>query len=175
MSLLNVLNDFPYRPRYYLTRPWRFFQECWWNVKAAWARATKGVAYRDSAEMDEYLLHIIPIMLREIANGEAYPGNDEFPTYESWKTFCCDLANKFEMVQQERWEDGGYNEYEEEWEKTLEPRNPNLTTTMDMTEEERQRIRKLYWEREKELWVERQNIIEEAYNTLAKYHGHFWI
>ena len=77
-------------------------------------------------------------MLREIANGEAYPGNDEFPTYESWKTFCCDLANKFEMVQQERWEDGGYNEYEEEWEKTLEPRNPNLTTTTDMTEEEKQ-------------------------------------
>ena len=44
-----------------------------------------------------------------------------------------------------------------------------------MTNEEAEEICKLYWEREKELWQERDNIIKDAFATLAKYHSYFWI
>lgn len=177
MSLLNVLNDFPYRPLFYLKKPWRFFQECWWNIQAAWARATKGHAWRDSVEMDEFLLHIIPSMLRDVANGDAYPGYEPFETYEKWQDWCNSLADVFESVQEENWNTAGRNEWEEEWEKAFEVLHPhpNLTTTTEMTEAEAQKICKIYFEREKELSEERERIIQDAYAELIKYHYYLWI
>lgn len=176
MSWPNLITWFPYRPRYYLTHPWKFFQELGQNIHLIWQRATKGYAYSDAAEMDEFLLHIIPAMLREIANGAAYPSNDEFPTYEKWQDFCNSLADVFESVQEENWEEGR-NKWEEDFNKAFEilHPHPNFTCTSDMTEEEAQQVCKLYWEREKELWSERENIIKDAYAILAKYHGYFWI
>lgn len=176
MSLTNVLNDFPYRKRYYLTKPWKFFQECWWNVKAAWQRATKGYAGRDSAEMDEFLLHIIPGMLRDIGNGCAYPGDDNFPTPESWTKFCNDLADKFEGT----WEENisKSNEYEEKFLDAFHIvycSHPNLTTTTEMSMEEAKEYLRKRHEREIEIREAREVVIQEAYATLAKYHSYFWI
>lgn len=175
MSLINVLNDFPYRPRFYLTRPWKFFQECWWNIKAVWQRATKGHAWRDSAEMDEFLLYIIPSMLRDIANGEAYPGNDEFPTYESWQQFCNQLADKFESAQEEKLYDR--NQFNDKFLDAFDVvhGHPNITITHDMSVEEANEILRQHRDREAELYKERDIIIQEAYTTLAKYHNYFWI
>ena len=176
MSLLNVLNDFPYRPLYYLKKPWRFFQECWWNVGAAFSRAIKGHAWRDSAEMDSFLLHIIPSMLRDIARGDAYPGFEPFETPEKWADWCNGLADVFESVQEENWEKGR-NEWQTEFETALEVLypHPNYTATNSMTQEEAKEVCKTYWEREKELWDERDRIIQDAYAQLAKYHNLFWI
>lgn len=176
MSIVNVLTDFPYRKRYYLTHPWKFFQECWWNLKAVLSRATKGHAWRDSAEMDEFLLHLIPSMLRDIANGPAYPGIEPFETHEKWEDWCNALADVFESVQEENWEEGR-NEWQEDWEIAFEVlhSHPNLTMTHNMTQEEAEEICKCYWEREKELWTEREKIIQDAYAQLAKYHNMLWI
>lgn len=176
MSLLNALNDFPYKKRYYLTHPWKFFQECWWNIEAAIARATKGHAWRDSAEMDEFLLHLIPSMLRDIANGHAYPGVEPFETPEKWENWCNALADVFESVQEENWS-VGRNEWENKWLyafEILHP-HPNLTISADMSQEEAEEICKLYWEREQELWNERESIIQDAYAQLVKYHSMLWI
>ena len=175
MSLMNVLNDFPYRARYYVRRPWRWFQELWWNLQAAWARATKGHAWRDSAEMDEYLLHLIPSMLRDHAKSIAYPGNDEFPTYESWQAWCNSLANRFEAVQEENW--SGRNEWEHQWHNmnSMSWRYPNLTTTYTFIKEDIEEVREKYLAREQELYNEREQIIQQLYMELAKHHSMLWI
>lgn len=176
MSLLNVLNDFPYRKRYYFSHPWKFFYEAWSNIKALFARATKGHAWRDSAEMDEFLLHIIPSMLRDIAKGHAYPGTEPFETPEKWEDWCNSLADIFESVQEENWEEGR-NEWQEKWEEAFDILHPipNFTTTHDMTQEEAEEICRCYWERQQELWAEREKIIQDAYARLAKYHSMLWI
>lgn len=176
MSRMNVLNDFPYTKHFYLTHPWKFLQECWWNLQAAWTRATKGHAWRDSVEMDEYLLHIIPSMLRDIAEGHAYPGVEPFDTYEKWQDWCYALADVFESVQEENWSIG-QNEWEEEWHKVccIASPHPNVTTTFDYTEEDIETIRNAYFEREKELFQERERLIKDAYAQLVKYHVYLWI
>ena len=175
MGLTNVLNDFPYRKRYYLLKPWKFLQECWWNVKAAWERATKGYAWRDAAEMDEFLLHIIPAMLRTIAQEEAYPGNEEFPTYESWADKCNAMADVFESVQEENW-NLGQNEWDEKFHNMMrEAWHPNITTTSNYNLEDMETIKNAYWAREQELQQERDKLILDAYQTLAKYHSYLWI
>ena len=156
MSLMNVLNDFPYTKHFYLTHPWKFLQECWWNIKASWSRCIKGYAGRDVAEMDEFLLYLIPAMLHEMADGDAYPGNEEFPTYESWQNWCNSLADRFEAVQEKNWD--GHNEWEEKW-HSMSPLfipHPNLTTTYTFTAEEAEEVRAKYYAREKELFEERE-------------------
>ncbi len=176
MSLMNAWNDFPYRPRYYLTHPWRFFQEIWWNFKAGVARVRKGHAWRDSAEMDEYLLHLIPSMLRDIANGYAYPGVEPFETPEKWTDWCNSLADVFESVWEENWYEGR-NEWADKFEEAFLVRHPhpNITMTTTMTKEEADEICQLYHEREQELAEEREKIIQDAYVQLIKYHSMLWI
>ena len=44
-----------------------------------------------------------------------------------------------------------------------------------MSQEEAEEICKLYWEREQELWNERESIIQDAYAQLVKYHSMLWI
>lgn len=176
MSLTNCLNDWCYGKRYYLKKPWRFFYEVGQNIRASWQRATRGYAGRDVAEMDEFLLHIIPPMLRKLANAGTFPSNNEFPTYEAWQDWCNSLADVFESVQEENWSEGR-NEWESKWREArwiFHP-NKNLTMTHTMTEEEAEDIREKYWTREKELWEEREAIILDAYTQLAKHHQYLWV
>lgn len=162
--------------RYYLTKPERFFRELYYSFKYAWQRAVKGYSFYDSMDMDDFLLHVIPGMLRDIANGDAYPGVAPFDTYEKWQDYCNSLADVFESLQEENWSEGR-NEWQEEFEKAHEIRhpNPNLTTTTDMTIEEADEICKMYFEREKELVEERQKLIENTFMELGRNLTKFWI
>lgn len=170
------LFKFPMRLRYYLTKPWRFFRELYYSFKYAWQRATKGYSFYDSMDMDDFLLHTIPGMLRDIANGDSFPGIEPFETYEKWQDYCNSLADVFESLQEENWSDE-HNEWQEEFDKAFEARhpNPNLTTTMDMTKEEADEICKMYFEREKELAEERQKLIEDTFAELGRNLTKMWI
>lgn len=178
MSITNVLNDFPYRKIYYLKKPWIFIKEIWQNLHAAYKRATRGYAWRDTAEMSEYMLHLIPAMLRDVAAAEAYPGVEPFETYEKWQNWCISLAEMFESVQEENW-DYDKNEWEKDFQIACEilynPPHPNYTCTYTMTKEQAEEIVKLYWAREKELYEERKNIIKCAYAQLAEYYDNLWV
>ena len=176
MSLNNILTDYPFTFKWYLRRPWKFFQHTWYNLKGAWQRATRGYAYSDAAEMDEFLLHILPGMLRKVGDGFSFPGVEPFETVEKWEDWCNSLADVFESLQEENWETGR-NEYEEDFHKALEVTSPhkNVTLSYEMTEEEAKNICKLYWAREKELWDQREAILQDAYKQLALYHTYLWI
>lgn len=81
---MNVLKYFPCSWRHYITHPWKFFEDCWLNIKAAYRRITRGFAYRDLFSIDNWFLDIFPEMLKEFReNLHSFPGNSEFPTFES--------------------------------------------------------------------------------------------
>lgn len=126
--MMNVLKDFSYRPRHYITHPWKFFAQCGRNMRAAWQRITKGYCYRDAWNMDDWFLAVAPPMLRAIADDISYPGNDEFPTWEDWHRYLYHLAAQFE-VSQETWqhENNPYDctkEYEK-WSQWINNANKN--------------------------------------------------
>ena len=165
------------RPSYYLKHPLYFFREIHHSIKYAWQRITKGYSWYDSADMDDFLLHIIPGMLRDIANGDAYPGAEPFETYKKWQDYCNSLADVFESLQEENW-NVGRNEWEEELEKAIEIKHShtNLTTTINnMTIEEADEVFRMYFEREKELWEKRSKLLKDAFRELSTNFDKFWI
>lgn len=164
------------RPLYYLKHPWQFFRQLFYSFKYAWQRATRGYSFYDSMDMDEFLLNIIPGMLRDIANSNSYPGIEPFDTYEKWVDYCNSLADVFESLQEENWTEG-CNEWQDKLEEAFEVRHPNsnLTITSDMTREEADEVCKMYFEREKELAEERRKLLKNAYSELCRYHDFFWI
>ena len=121
---MNVLKYFPYRWRHYLTHPWDFFEDCWYNLKAAYQRVTRGFAYRDLYSIDNWFLDIMPEMLKEFReNLHSYPGDNEFPTFESWTAYLEEMethfrnANENQKVQLNEWEED-YLKYPMEWQKS---------------------------------------------------------
>ena len=39
---------FPYRKGYYLTHPWKWFNDLYWNIRNFWHRGRYGFAYVDA-------------------------------------------------------------------------------------------------------------------------------
>lgn len=164
-----------FRPTYYLRHPFRFFEEWGSKIRHIWARVTKGYSWYDSADMDTFLLHIIPGMLRDIAEGESYPCIEPFENSpEAWEDYCNSLADVFESLQEENWY--GQNEWAEEFDKACDVRHHiELAEKYGMTIEEAEEICKLYFERENELATQWQNQLEDAFKNLVKYFSCFWI
>ena len=102
-----------YHLRHYLTKPWEFFEDTWLNLKAAWQRATRGWADRDTWNLDSYLLDILPEMINHLReNTHGFP--IDFPTYESWQDY---LQNEIVIPLQNAREEQTIqkNEYNEEY------------------------------------------------------------
>jgi hypothetical protein len=154
-----------------------FFRELYNSIKYARQRAIKGYSFYDSMDMDDFLLHVIPGMLRDIANERACPGVAPFETCEKWQDYCNSLADVFESLQEENWQCEGRNEWEKEFERAYEVRhtNPNITTTLDMSKEDADMVCKMYFEREKELTEERTKLLKDAFRELANNFNMFWI
>lgn len=85
---MNCFLFYPRTVKWYLFHPWEFFEDTWSNFKAAWQRATKGYADRDTWDLDTYLLELIPNMVDHLRqNTHGYPGNSNFPTPEAWDEY----------------------------------------------------------------------------------------
>lgn len=137
-----------YSLRYYIKKPWKFFKDTWLNLKAAWQRATRGWADRDTWNLDSYLLDILPEMidyLRE--HTHSYPGEHQgFPTYESWQDF---LQNEIVIPLQNAREEQTIqkNEYHEEY--------FNLTSSSEYF------LNNHYYNEVREKWLAREREIGE--------------
>ena len=101
--------------------PWRYPKNWWDNIKLffrqfkwAWQRATRGFADCDTWNLDSSILDYLYGTLNFLAKHHwGYPGDDKFPTDESWTNFLTDMAQKFYQANEK-------NEYyptpkEEEW------------------------------------------------------------
>ena len=157
-----------YSPRYYLIRPWKFFKEVYWNMRNFIHRGRYGFAYCDVWCMDEYLLNLIPLMLRYLGeHSHGYPGVEPYETYEKYQQWLFDLAEKFEQCQ----DDGEWrNEYYEPYIQAL---NKQIEENREATEEEKELTRK-YLDCSKKAFEENDKAIIEAYKELAEHHQILW-
>lgn len=83
--------------------PWRYPANWWDNIKLffrqfkwAYQRAVHGFADCDIWNLDQSILEYLHGTLDALAdNHYGYPGNENFPTDESWTEFLKDMAQKF--------------------------------------------------------------------------------
>ena len=169
-----------YRPRYYLLRPWKWFNELYWNCRNFIHRGKYGFAYVDVWGMDEYLLMLIPDMLRYLAeHSHGYPGVEPFETPEKYERFLINLAEKFESCQNNGDDWDSKNEYASSFFKQSDEICKRLTGDKDydmakeMTPEE-QEVRNKYFSRMRELYKENDERVVEAYKELAENHNILW-
>lgn len=98
----NCLTYYPYSKRYYLLHPWSFIAATGCNIKTAWQRITRGWSDRDTWNLNDYLLEILPEMvdyLREHTLG--YPNNFEEP--EQWDAFLkLEIINRLKNAREEQ-------------------------------------------------------------------------
>ena len=137
-----------YSKRYYLTHPWKFVYHFFQNLQHAYRRAVYGWTWEDAWNLNDWLLAVLPPMLRCIAEeGMAYPGpGTKFGTPEKWHSHLHELANTLESLQEQNWE----------------KRNEFSTDN------------KMWWIREKELVQERNRLLVDTFTTFGKNFNHYW-
>lgn len=165
---LNVFKDYRgYSHRWMLTHPWLYFQHGYYNLKAAWQRATRGFADRDIWDMDTWFLQVFPAMLKQLSkNAHGHPCS--FKSYEEWTEFLYQLAIDFEKCQDDEGNDE--NEYYDEYIKSLDTmRYEDGHVVFDDDE-----ISKLYFDRMKETSKERQKLLENCFARTAAHFYNLW-
>ena len=154
---MNVLTYFPYTKRYYLTHPWRFFRQCWYNLYHAWERVTKGYCGLDVCEMCSFLLELIPNMLDELKeNNVGYPVN---MTEEQWHSILEEMSKLFRDAVEV--DDSDNSSLAEECNKPREERNPEVI--------------KAYWKEVEEKRDARHVSLSKGMKMLEEYFWNLWI
>ena len=154
---LNVLNDWSYSKRYYLTHPWKWVKELFCNLKNAYRRAKYGWAYSDCWNMDSWLLEILPQMLRHMADeGCAYPGYEPFETPEKWEDWLHSMADVLESLQEDNWY--SQNEYAKDFHIRHNDKE----------------LDQLYFLETENLYNERQQLLENTFAQLVKNFNSLW-
>ena len=175
---LNVLRQFSYSKRWYLTHPWLFFKDCWINLKNAKMRIVRGWCWSDLWDMFDYLLGLLPDMLKTLAaRSMGYPGIEPFETPEKWSAWLYYIANELEESKEEVYEK--HNEYYDEYMKSLDnweykiivDENGNRTRKIIDRNEE---LSKKYFAREVELASDAQKRIEKCFVELGKHFQSLW-
>ena len=175
---LNVFKDYRgYSRHWMLTHPWLYFKHGYYNLKAAWQRATRGYASRDVWNMCDYFLEVFPTMLRDLAeNCHGYLGVVPFDTPEKWENWLREMADKLEWCREDKWEKD--NEYEEEYMKQFDDDSwqnwqrdgyGNLVYKHTQTE-----IDKLYFARSKELSDKAHQQLQDALSEISRYFFCLW-
>lgn len=173
MNKLNVLR-YEGRPRYYLCHPIKFLRETAINLRAAWSRITKGYAAIDVWNLSDWMLDVLPPMLRKMADdGCAYPGNEEFDTAEKWQDWLHSMADVLESLQEENW--SNRNEFEEEFFNLFEKNHTADGMTITWSDESHDKeIKELYWMRTQELNDEYHTLLVDTFRQLAEHFTMLW-
>jgi len=177
---LNTLTEFSYSKRYILTHPWVLIRQAWRNICNAWQRATKGYCTADAYNMDSYLLAIMPQMLEDLRDDPcgAYPGNEEFPTPESWEQWLTNLANTLRELQDD-WAESR-NEYEKQYFKAMEDYHtwscphPNITTTSTYNDEDIKELHDKWLNRVQELNQQQAELTIKTFTEIGRHLYTLW-
>lgn len=129
----------PYNKKYLITHPWQWFRCAWKNIQDAWRRSVYGWTYRDVWDWDTWFTHVVPDMLRHMANkGSAYPGHEPFETPEKWHDWLQHMAFLIE-TSNEAWQDEHnefYRDYMDHiWENDKERFDKYITRAMELHEQ----------------------------------------
>lgn len=150
---MNTLTYFPYVKRYYLTHPWEFFKQCWYNLRHAWERATKGYSGLDACEAFSFLLEVIPGLLDEIREANVgYPVN---MTEERWQSTLEEMSKSFrDAIEVDDFDTPLAGEYE----KTQDPK-----------------VREAYWEEVEAKYDARRASLSKGMKMLEEHFWNLWI
>ena len=175
----NSVWTWPYSTRYYLTHPWKWFRELFRNIKDMWHRSIYGWTWVDVWNLDDWMLGVLPDMLRHMADhGNGYPGIEPFGTELKWHDWLHYMANTLESLRVNYWY--AKNEYAERFHKMsdlarkIKQTHPNLTVTYDFDTQELKNLSILYFQRSKELTEQREKLLEETGRELFKYLPLLW-
>ena len=161
---LNVFN-WSYSKRYYLTHPWKWFKELWYNIKAAYRRVKYGWCYCDVWNWDDWFCSVVPPMLRHMADhGSAYPGCEPFDTQEKWHAWLHKTADTIERLGYDDWMED-MNEYSADYIASFEK---------DWRSEKHEEIRKKYYERCAEIHKLRAEVLENFGKEFFKHFDKIW-
>ena len=109
--------------------PWRYPSNWRDNIelffrhfKWAYQRATKGFCDMDVWDLDGAILNYLAGTIEQLADVHCgYPGDERFPTPESWERFLRELANDFYRANE--WNDYYDHPAYDAWEKTLDDKS----------------------------------------------------
>lgn len=141
--------------------------------KYVYQRATKGFSDWDRWDLDLFYNHLFVNSLREFAEkAMGYPGNEEFPTMESWQKYLNEMADLFEQSIE------GYetpkNPYEKEFEDMICNPKRDLLQNINYPTPEEKTLSKKYYKAEQKLAEYRENCHDKAMKMLKHVFGSLW-
>ena len=88
---------YPCRKRYYLTHPWKWWHDTYWNFRNWWHRGRYGFAYVDVWEWSNWWVQVGAAAMRYLAeHGHGYPGCEPWETPEKWRDHLLQTADKLD-------------------------------------------------------------------------------
>ena len=174
--------SFSYKKTYYLTHPWKWWNELYWNIRNFIHRGRYGFAYVDVWEWSSWWPKVGAAALRYLAeNGCGYPGVDPWDTPEKWHTHLLEIADKLDWCDESQ--DILYSDNENEYKKAMdeirerchreEEKDSIFHTWLEMTDKDEE-IRNKYFEREKELYEEYNNKRTEIFKEIGQNLPRYW-
>ena len=175
---------FPYRPRYYITHPWKIIKDIYWNIRNFWHRGRFGYAYVDVWDFCNWYPRVAAEALRYMADHHSgYPGCPPWDTSERWEEHLRYLANQLQRCadSQDICFEEERNEYSEEFHEAFknlvhhreELPNGMIRTWYDETPEYLE-LRDKYFAREKEIAAADKQYTEEVYKFLGANLERYW-
>ena len=174
---------FPYRKSYYLTHPWKWFKDIYWNIRNFWHRGRYGYAYIDVWNFCDWYPRVAAEALRYLAkHNSGYPGTKPWETIEEWREYLNYLANRLERCadSQDICFGEERNEYKDPLDKIMtetyhrKDNEDGTVSTWHEFNDEQEEIRKKYWEREKEIRDADQAYNEKTFQWLGEDLPRIW-
>lgn len=173
---------YSYRKSYYLTHPWKWWKDTYWNFRNWWHRGKYGFAYVDVWEWGVWWPKVGAAAMKYLAeHGHGYPGVEPWETPEKWHDYLIKLSDLLKWCgdSQDILFTEDQNEYKAQMDEILkrtrrrmENEDGSVTDYLEMTFKDKI-VRDKYFAREKELEEEndaqRAKILEEIGSRLPRY------
>ncbi len=175
---LNTLTEFSYSKRYILLHPWILIRQAWRNLRNAWQRATKGYCNADAFNMNDYLLTIMPEMIKTLRDDPVggYPCDNEFPTWESWEKWLTKMADTLRELQDD-WAETR-NEYEGQYFKAIEEYRAlsfnDSKNKVTITDDDIKELRDKWLARIDELNKQQQELTIKTFTEIGRHLYQLW-
>lgn len=175
---------YPYRKTYYLTHPWKWFYDTYWNFRNWIHRANKGFAYIDCWNFCDWYPRVGAEALRYLAHhNSAYPGVSPWETPEKWQAHLEEMANKLQRCADFLDSDcdtDERNEYKkafyemcERTHREYKDEKGNIVWTSERTPEDDE-LRDKYFKRCEELAKVDRQYTREVFGFLGENLGRYW-
>ena len=186
MSKQNPLSvwSYPYKKTYYLTHPWKWMKDLYWNMRNFIHRGRYGYAYVDVWNFCDWYPRVGAAALEYLAlHKSGYPGVKPWDTPEAWEEYLHYLSKRLKRCadSQDICFGEERNEYAEEFHEAFKNLtyhekhhdDGSVTTWRDETEEFKA-LRDKYFAREREIQKTDQEYIEQTYKWIGEDLGRLW-